>query len=329
MEVLFAREQFNVGMPWTELAPLLPGWRIRACPSAELADHLSGVDVVCPFGTPVPATAIASGEFGLVQQFGVGLDGIDMDAATHHGVWVARLPGELTGNADSVAELAVLYLLALVRRFDDARRALRERRWGEPMSRSVADCTVLVVGLGAVGRAVVARLRPFGPRIVAVRAHPERGVVAGVEQVVGTRDLVGAVGQADVVICAAMLDADSRGLFDARVFGSFKPGAVFINVARGGLVEESALLDALESGTVSGAGLDVHATEPADPDSRLLRHPSVLSTPHLAGLTERMFRRSGDLFAANLQRWKSGQPPEWAANTPGHQRHRASGGGHQ
>jgi hypothetical protein len=212
VEVLFAREQFNVGMPWTELAPLLPGWRIRACPSAELADHLSGVDVVCPFGTPLPATAIASGEFGLVQQFGVGLDGIDMDAATHHGVWVARLPGELTGNADSVAELAVLYLLALVRRFDDARRALRERRWGEPMSRSVADCTVLVVGLGAVGRAVVARLRPFGPRIVAVRAHPERGVVAGVEQVVGTSDLVGAVGQADVVICAAMLDADSRGL---------------------------------------------------------------------------------------------------------------------
>jgi lactate dehydrogenase-like 2-hydroxyacid dehydrogenase len=94
------------------------------------------------------------------------------------------------------------------------------------MSRSVADCTVLVVGLGAVGRAVVARLRPFGPRIVAVRAHPERGVVAGVEQVVGTRDLVGAVGQADVVIRAAVLDADSRGLFDARVFRSFKPGAV-------------------------------------------------------------------------------------------------------
>ena len=71
------------------------------------------------------------------------------------------------------------------------------------------------------------------------------------------------------------------------------------------------------------------APEPADPDSRLLRHPSVLSTPHLAGLTERMFRRSGDLVAANLQRWKSGQPPEWAANMPRHQRHRASGGGHQ
>ncbi|HEY2099767.1 MAG TPA: NAD(P)-dependent oxidoreductase, partial [Pseudonocardia sp.] len=104
---------------------------------------------------------------------------------------------------------------------------------GEPMSRSVADCTVLVVGLGAVGRAVVARLRPFGPRIVAVRAHPERGVGAGVEQVVGTCDLVGAVGQADVVIRAAVLDADSRGLFDARVFRSFEPGAVFINVARG------------------------------------------------------------------------------------------------
>jgi phosphoglycerate dehydrogenase-like enzyme len=266
VEVLFARERFSAGVPWTELGPLLPGWTIRSCSAAELADRLGPADVLCPFGTPVDEGVIAAGRFGLLQQFGVGLDGIDLEAATEHGVWVARLPGELTGNADSVAELAVLLVLTLLRRFDDARQSLRERRWGQPMGRSVAECAVLIVGLGAVGRAVLARLRPFGSRIVAVRAHPERGGGDGVDWVGGVADLGAAVSQADVVVCCATLDAASQSLFGAEVLGSCKPGSIFVNVARGGLVDEVALLEALDSGVLAGAGLDVHATEPADPD---------------------------------------------------------------
>jgi phosphoglycerate dehydrogenase-like enzyme len=323
VEVLFARERFSAGVPWTDLGPLLPGWTIRSCSAAELADRLGPADVVCPFGTPVDEGVIAAGQFGLLQQFGVGLDGIDLEAANEHGVWVARLPGELTGNADSVAELAVLFVLTLLRRFDDARQSLRERRWGQPMGRSVSECTVLIVGLGAVGRAVLARLRPFGSRIVAVRAHPERGGVDGVDWVRGVADLGAAVSQADVVVCCATLDAASQSLFGAEVLGSCKPGSIFVNVARGGLVDEVALLNALDSGVLAGAGLDVHATEPADPDSPLLRHPNVIATPHVAGLTGRTFDRSGRLFAANLQRWAAGSSPDWAVNAPAHPRRRS------
>lgn len=316
MRVLFAREQFNRGIPWSELAPLLPGWVIETCQRERIAEAAAEVDVVCPFGARVDRETISSSRFGLIQQFGVGLDGVDLQAATESGVWVARLPGDLTGNADSVAELAIHHVLSLLRRVDDARIGLREGRWGQPVGRSLSDATVLVVGLGSVGEAVVARLRAFGPRILAVRAHPQREAPEGVDRVVGPSQLGDVIAEADVIVGCATLDAASRGLFSAEVLARVRPGSVFVNVARGGLVDEDALLAALDDGRLAGAGLDVFAAEPADPHGPLVTHPRVIATPHVAGLTETMFRRSGELFAQNLQQWAAGQTPAWAANAP-------------
>jgi phosphoglycerate dehydrogenase-like enzyme len=186
----------------------------------------------------------------------------------------------LTGNADSVAEMAMLRVLALMRRLDEARAALRERRWGQPVGRSLVGSTVLVVGLGAAGTAIVNRLRPFGARITAVRAHPERGPIEGVAEVFGPGQLTRAVADADVIICCASLQEASQNLFDAAVFEAARPGSVFVNVARGGLLDEEALLRALNSGRLAGAGLDVLVTEPADPRSPLVAHrPEVGDAP--------------------------------------------------
>jgi phosphoglycerate dehydrogenase-like enzyme len=135
---------------------------------------------------------ITGSRFGPIQQFGVGLDGVDLEAASQAGVWVARLPGDLTGNADSVAELAIHHILSLMRRVDDARGGLRAGRWGQPVGRSLSEATVLLVGVGSVGSAIAARLRAFGPRLWAVRAQPSKGGPEGVERVVGV-----ATGQAD------------------------------------------------------------------------------------------------------------------------------------
>jgi phosphoglycerate dehydrogenase-like enzyme len=315
--VLFGRERFTEELAWTELAPLLPGWTIRSCTRDAIAAYLDDVGVVCPFGSRVDRAVLEAGTFGLVHQFGVGLEKVDIGRATELGVWVARVPGEAAGNADSVAELAVLYLLALLRRLDDARAALREGRWeSRPTGGSLLGATVAIVGLGAIGSALARRLAPFGPRLLGVRARPELGGPAGVEQVCGPDRLTDVLSQADAVVCCAMFDASNAQMFGPAAFAAMKPGAIFVNVARGGLVDEAALLAALESGQVGAAGLDVHAAEPADPESALLRHPRVLATPHVGGLTVVMFRRTGAVFADNVLRWAAGQPPRWAANKP-------------
>ncbi|HEY2204297.1 MAG TPA: NAD(P)-dependent oxidoreductase [Pseudonocardia sp.] len=314
--MLFARERFAPDLPWSELRPLLPGWEITACPPPDVSDHLDGVDVLCPFWSPVTPATLGRARLGLVQQFGVGLDKVALDAATDAGVWVCRLPGDRTGNADSVADLAVLHVLAALRRLDEARAAPSRGGWGEPMGRSLLGTTTLLVGLGAIGTAVARRLAGFGTRLVGVRAHPERGGPPEVSEVLGPDALPAALATADVVVCGALAGPDNRHLFDARAFAAVRPGAVFVNVARGSLVDEDALLAALDSGRLAAAGLDVFDAEPADPAHPLWTHPRVLATPHVGGLTEAMFRRSAELFAGNLARWADGRPPEWAVNEP-------------
>jgi phosphoglycerate dehydrogenase-like enzyme len=326
--VLFSRERFTAELAWTDLAPLLPGWTILTCPPAQIAGYLDGVDVICPFGARVDASVLEAGSFGLVHQFGVGLEKVDIARATELGVWVARVPGELGGNADSVAEVAILHLLALTRRFGEARSALAERRWeARPTGRSLAAQTAAIIGLGAIGTAVALRLHSFGTRLVGVRARPERGGPPGVERVAGPAELLDVLGAADAVVCCAMFDGSSTAIFGPAAFAAMRPGAVFVNVARGGLVDEAALLAALESGHLGGAGLDVHAVEPADPGSVLLGHPRVLATPHVGGLTDVMFRGTGGAFAANVLRWAAGKPPRWAANQPSFTRPRAGSPG--
>lgn len=315
--ILFCRERFTAEIDWAAIGPLLPGWTIRTCPRGDVISHVAGVDVVCPFGAAIDAAVLEAGSFGLVHQYGVGVEKVDIGRATELGIWVARVPGDLSGNAASVAELAVLQLLALLRKLDEARAAAAGGGWdSRPTGGSLLGSTVVIVGLGAIGSALAVRLAPFGTRLLGVRAHPELGGPAVLETVVGPDQLPEVLAQADAVACCAMFDGTNGRMFDAAAFAAMKPGAIFVNVARGGLVDEQALLAAIESGQVAGAGLDVHAVEPAAPDSALLRHPAVVATPHLGGLTHVMFERTAALFAKNVLRWSEGQPPLWAANNP-------------
>ncbi len=169
--ILFCRERFTTELDWACIGPLLPGWTIRTCPRTEIIPHLEGVDALCPFGARIDAAVLDAGTFGLVHQFGVGLEKVDVKRATDLGIWVARIPGDAGGNADSVAELAVLQLLALLRRLDDA-RAMVTQGWLTPPGRpdwesrptggSLLGSTVAIVGLGAIGTALAHRLASFG-----------------------------------------------------------------------------------------------------------------------------------------------------------------------
>jgi phosphoglycerate dehydrogenase-like enzyme len=311
--VRFARPHYAPGLEWSAYRSLLPDWEIAVGdPTAPGA--LDGVDVLV--AAAVDAELIDAGGFGLIQQIGTGTDRIDVEAATRAGVWVSSLPSGLTANADGVADTAVLLTLAALRRLDESRRALADGRWGEPAGSTLAGRTVVVVGLGDVGERVVARLRGFGPRLVGVRARPERGGPPGLDRVAGAGSLAALAAEADALVLCARFEPGAPPLLDARVLWAARPGLIGVNVARGGLVDEAALLAALDDGRVSAAGLDVFATEPPAPDDPLVHHPRVLALPHVAGVTEDMFLRAGPLLGAELERWRSGRPPLHAVNRP-------------
>jgi phosphoglycerate dehydrogenase-like enzyme len=312
MRLLIGFDQY----PLEPFATLLPGWEVHKTSPDRFAELADGMDVLTPIGAQVDADLLAGGTFRLVQQFGVGLETVDIEAATAAGVLVSRLPGDVTGNADSVAEHAVLLTLALSRELDGARQALRDGRWSQPVARALFDGTVAIIGLGAIGIAVAKRLAGFGSRLIAVRARPELGGPPEVERVYGVDQLPEVLAKADVVISALMFGEHNRNFFDASAFAAMKPGAFFVNVARGGLVDEPALLAALNSGHLGGAGLDVHAVEPADPASPLVNHPKVIATPHIAGVTQQMMLRSLIAYTDNLKRYAAGEPLLWTVNEP-------------
>lgn len=298
------------------LGPLVPHDRIVSCGPSELAASLRDVDVVIPYVAVVDAAAIGAGTFGLVQQFGVGLETTDVAAATDAGVWVARVPSRGVGNAESVAEHAVLLMLALSRRWPSGAR-IGERPMGEPSGLALHGKTACIIGLGDIGSALAVRLRPFGMRLIAVRRRPDElgAPELGVERVYGPDELAEAVARADYVALCVNYDAASHHLIGARALAAFKPGSFLINVARGGLVDHDALARELAGGRIAGAGLDVFWSEPPDLAHPLFAH-NVIATPHVAGVTDVSYDGIARVVAENIERYRRGEAPLHAVNEP-------------
>jgi phosphoglycerate dehydrogenase-like enzyme len=248
-----------------------------------------------------------------IQQFGAGLEGVDLEAAAARRIPVANVPADQTGNAGSVAELAVLHLLALSRRFDQARACLRDGLLGEPVSRGLASQTATVIGLGAIGREVVIRLRPFGVRLVGMGRRPhaeaDAAVVALVDEYRPLSELPAALAAADLLVLCLPLTASTRGLIGAAELGALRPGGIVVNVGRGPVVDHDALVAALRSGRLEGAGLDVFWAEPIDPADPVLAE-NVTATPHVGGVTTHAYRATAQRFAANVERLRRAEPLE-------------------
>jgi len=286
----------------------LPRDEVLECGPEEVTAIAREVDVLVPLVSPVGDAALSSSRLRLVQQFGAGLDGVDVPAATRRGVYVANVPTAGTANADSVAELALLFMLALARRWPRTQQSLRARRIGAPMGTTLMGKTVAIVGFGGIGRALGRRLRGLGMRVVAVSRRGLRGGDDGVDAHLPAERLHEALAAADFVVVATPLDGETRGLIGRDAIAVMKPGAFLVNVARGGVVDRDALLEALRSERLGGAGLDVFWTEPPDPDDPLFSLDNVVATPHVGGATDVSLADIARAVAANVARLDRGEP---------------------
>jgi phosphoglycerate dehydrogenase-like enzyme len=307
------------------LSALLPDHEISSCDSADIVNNLAGVDVLVPTAIPkIDDQVMRSGTFGLIQQLGVGLDNIDIEAATKYGVWVAPVPGAGSGNAESVAELTILFMLALYRRLYEARDNIAKGVFFRPGGKSLLGKTVCIVGFGDIGKAVAERLTPFGMEIIAARRNPDKPANGDLKlsAVYGMDRLDKALADADFVVLALPETKETDRLMNARTIAMMKEGSFLINVGRGGVIDEQALLDALESGHLAGCGLDVFWREPMDPAHPLFKY-NVVATPHIGGNTDASFIGVTNVIADNVRRYAAGEKPLHVVNQPESARRKA------
>lgn len=237
----------------------------------------------------------------IVARAGVGLDNIDLGATDAAGVVVVSAPG---ANAPAVAELALAAALCLARRVTELDRECREGAWRRCGGIELAGRTWGVVGLGATGRQTARLASALGMETAGFDPYVVDGDwPRGVERAATLEDLLG---RADVVSLHTPLAPATLGLIGKEALSAMRPGTFLVNVARGGVVDEDALADALESGHLGGAALDVRATEPPTP-GRLEKLRSVLLTPHIAGLTAEAQDRIGTMLADDIRRVLAGE----------------------
>jgi D-3-phosphoglycerate dehydrogenase / 2-oxoglutarate reductase len=220
-------------------------------------------------------------EVKAIAKLGVGLDTVDIEAATRRGVVVFHTPG---ANNQAVADHTFALILSLARRIRYCDQSLREKRWEHTkiIGVEIWHKTIGIIGLGAIGRCVALRAKGFQMKIVACDPYwpAEFAAEQGIEQM-ALNELLRV---SDIVTLHAPLTPDNQGLINARTLGFMKPGAFLINAARGGMVNETDLYQALKSGRIAGAGLDVFEPEPPH-DSPLLELDNVVLTPHTAAFT--------------------------------------------
>lgn len=289
-----------------QIARAAPGDKVVDAGQEKVAQELFAADIFCGHAkTPVDWSAIvAQGRLRWIQSSAAGLDHCLTPSVVASDVIVTSASGVL---ADQVAEHALALIGALCRNLPTFFRAQQAREFIRRPTRDLHRSTVGIVGFGGVGRRIAEVLAPYGVRILATDWFPvdrpaHVAVLSGPDQL---PELLEAV---DILILAAPLTERTRGMIDRAAIARMRPGALLVNVARGPLVVEEALADALESGHLAGAALDVTETEPLPPESRLWAFPNCVITPHVAGQSARRIDDMTDFFCENLRRYRTGEP---------------------
>ncbi len=293
----------------------------KECPRHEFTasgrfgfDSLKGFDILIPTMSVVSREHLAgSDRLRLVQQCGSGLEGVDIEAARALNIQVANVPTDISGNADSVAELGIYLMIGLARDFRKMAASLANRRTGFPQGRALSGKTVGLVGLGGIGRALAKKLKAFKVRLIGIKCRePEKAKEElGLEWAGTPEDLDELLGRSDYVVLCLPLTPDNRHMIGRDAFRHMKKDAFLINLSRGGLVDRDALEEALAAEKIGGAGLDVFWEEPPDPDDPIFKY-NLLATPHIGGATDVSIQGIVRAVAENIRRLQRGQKPLYA-----------------
>ena len=293
----------------------------RPLTRAELVAAMQDSDVLVPTVTDKIDGAMiaeAGDRIGLIASFGAGTDHLDLAAARARKIIVTNTPGVFT---DDTADMTMALILSVPRRFAEGVRLVRRGEWGgwapsAMLGHRIGGKVLGIVGMGRIGQAVAHRARAFGLEIA---YHNRHRLPAALENMLGARyveNLDTLVAEADVLTLHCPATPDTHDLLDARRIALMKPTAYIVNTARGELIEEDALIAALEAGKLGGAGLDVYRAEPAV-DARLLALPGVITLPHLGSATIEGREASGERVIANIRFWADGhRPPDQVLQDP-------------
>ncbi len=285
----------------------------RPLSRAELVEAMRSSDVIVPTVTDRIDAAMleeAGERLGLIANFGAGTEHIDLAAARARKVMVTNTPGVFT---DDTADLAMMLILSVPRRLGEGSRLIRDGKWtGWAPSAMLGHCIggkrLGIVGMGRIGQAVAHRARAFGMEVV---YHNRHRLPPSIESMLGARyeaDLELLIAESDVITLHCPAGAATHHLINAGRLKAMKPDAYLINTARGDLIDEEALIAALTSGEIAGAGLDVFANEP-NVDPRLIALPNVITLPHLGSATIEGRAHAGEKIIANIRFWADGHRP--------------------
>lgn len=270
----------------------------------HLRSALRGAHAVIAGTEPFPAELIdCAPELRIIARTGVGYDNVDVRAASRRGITVCATPG---ANKQSVAELTIGLLIGAARGIETSAYSVRTGSWAQTNGRELAGSTLGLIGLGAIGRAVATIAHGIGMRLLAHDMAPDNAFMANHD--IEPCDLDGLLRRSDFVSIHVALTPLSRGMIGRAALATMKPGAFLVNTARGGIVDEVALADALRSGHLGGAALDVLESEPLVADHPLRDAPNVTITPHIAGATAEARMRSSQMAASQVIDFLEGRP---------------------
>jgi phosphoglycerate dehydrogenase-like enzyme len=261
---------------------------------AETREHIGSATVLVAIRLSDDLLDAAT-DLEWVQSLYAGVGGFDVDRLRERGIVLTSGAGI---HAEAVAETVLGYLLTFERGLLQGLAQQRERTWRRYPTGELADGTLGIVGLGEIGRRVAELGQAFGTTVIGTKRDPAVDIGA-VDEVFGPDDLHTVLNRSDYVVVACPLTDETRGLFDREAFVAMPSSAVLVNVARGPVVDEDALVTAVQEGVIRGAALDVTDPEPLPPESPLWTMPEVIVTPHVAGSTDQYWRRGAELFAEN------------------------------